>query len=308
MSKKLFALETKDSHVRIWFFGIKFRFLKPSIRKQRKALENKYKGEEIRNIPKAEGRLRLIQTAYLGLFEMFDDICKTNDLTYWLDFGTLLGAERHSGFIPWDDDIDVSMMREDYEKLIELISKGIEKYPDLYCFFSNNGENKCFLKVKHKKSDNIFVDVFPYEYYHSKLNDNEKAKLSKKIGKLMETKVKTKDTSDDSMRSYLKLRTQKDILQHKKVDANSKPALFYGLDFPHKWSNRAFDYEDIFPLNKIPFEGIDLPCPNNHKKVLTKIFGDYMVIPRNTYPMHAWFQEISEDELNFYRQISGNHK
>ena len=53
MSKKIFALETKDSHVRIWFFGIKFRFLKPSIRKQRKVLENKYKGEEIRNIPKA---------------------------------------------------------------------------------------------------------------------------------------------------------------------------------------------------------------------------------------------------------------
>jgi len=63
------------------------------------------------------------QNTMLKLLLAFDKICQENQLTYWLDHGTLLGAVRHQGFIPWDDDLDVSMPREDYEKLVPGYSK-----------------------------------------------------------------------------------------------------------------------------------------------------------------------------------------
>ena len=60
------------------------------------------------------------------LLNFVDNICIKYDLEYWLDFGTLLGAFRHKGFIPWDDDVDLAMMRKDYEKFLEVIPKEIE--------------------------------------------------------------------------------------------------------------------------------------------------------------------------------------
>ena len=76
---------------------------------------------DITKLPSSIGVLRDIQLASLKLLKNFDSICRKHNLKYWLDYGTLLGAVRHRGFIPWDDDLDVSMPIEDYKKF-ELIA------------------------------------------------------------------------------------------------------------------------------------------------------------------------------------------
>ena len=78
---------------------------------------------DITILPKAHGDLRLIQQAGLVLLKKVDRICRENNLTYWMDFGSLLGAVRHKGYIPWDDDLDISMLREDYDRLLSLLDK-----------------------------------------------------------------------------------------------------------------------------------------------------------------------------------------
>lgn len=72
---------------------------------------------DITTISSAHGNLRLIQQGSAKLLAFIDLICRKNNLQYWMHYGTLIGAMRHKGFIPWDDDIDICMMRNDFDKL-----------------------------------------------------------------------------------------------------------------------------------------------------------------------------------------------
>lgn len=84
--------------------------------------------EELRARFNPDGsELRTYQLYLLDMLKDFDQICKNLGLKYWLSSGTLIGAARHGGFIPWDDDIDVEMLKEDYEKLLATF-KETDKY------------------------------------------------------------------------------------------------------------------------------------------------------------------------------------
>lgn len=290
--KYLFSIDTKSSNrVIIYIAGIRIRFIKPSVKEA--GIEYIKFNCPVSEIPKAEGTLRKIQLADLKMMKIFDELCKENNFEYWLDFGNLLGAVRHKGFIPWDDDVDLGMPREDYEKFIELYKNGIPNYEDLYLEFNNNGKNKCFLKVLHKKLPNIAIDIFPYDYYYKKTNIEEKLKITENIGKVR-NKFYYKllcpffINQPQKMRKRFKKLTNKYILENHKVDKNIEPSLFYGMDYPHPYDNYFFDYDKIFPLKTINYEGIDFPCPNDTDFVLTQTFGDYMQLPeKDCYPRHT---------------------
>lgn len=74
-----------------------------------------------KDLPKATGGLRLLQLGCGKLLEEFNTLCKENDINYWINFGTLIGAIRHQGFIPWDDDTDLGIMRDDLNKLYNIV-------------------------------------------------------------------------------------------------------------------------------------------------------------------------------------------
>ena len=72
-------------------------------------------------------KLRKAQLCMLDILIQFDKVCRNNNISYWLDGGTLLGAVRHQGFIPWDDDLDVCIQSKDYPKLREALIKELPK-------------------------------------------------------------------------------------------------------------------------------------------------------------------------------------
>ena len=78
--------------------------------------DNKYLGENMRQVTD----IKEIQKMQLDILVEFDKFCRDHNLKYFLAYGTLLGAVRHKGFIPWDNDVDVCMLRDEYEKLIKL--------------------------------------------------------------------------------------------------------------------------------------------------------------------------------------------
>jgi lipopolysaccharide cholinephosphotransferase len=303
---KFFRIEkSTPSHTTYRILGLKLSLKKSGIKKERERLAKYYQSfGSVLDVPIADGDLRLIQKANAGFLEQFNLFCEENNFKYWIDFGTLLGAVRHNGFIPWDDDIDIAMPREDYERLITQFASGFPNHLDFELEFENNKKNKCFIKLAHKKSENLFIDIFPYDFYHSKLNSEEKAELSLKIAKAIKPKLFKRYKNIEYIRTNFKKITQKFILNNKNIDLNINPGLFMGIDFPHAWKNKVYDYETIFPLKKITFENFSFYAPNMPEAVLTSIYGNYMSMPKNVYPRHSNFINMSNSEKKLLEELA----
>lgn len=312
--KYIFSIDTKSSNrIIIYILGIKIRFLKPWIKDSAKEYL-KYDCP-ISEIPKATGTLRKIQLANLKITLIFKELCEQNGLKYWLDYGNALGAYRHKGYIPWDDDIDLGMMRDDYEKFIELYKDGIPNHNELYLDFCNNGRNKCFLKIRHKNLVNIAIDIFPYDYYYEKTTKEEKYEITKNIDKYMHFNSVIYRllqpiyiNSSTLMRKRIFKIRDNVILKGNIPKPEDKPSIVYGMDYPHLVNPLLYDYETIFPLGMIEYEGFTMSCPNNIHEFLTQIYGDYMTLPDDCYPRHA-NSEGFQDELaqmldNFISDLS----
>ena len=149
--------------------------------------------EEIRNDFKVTTKRKQVWATEIDLLEKFDECCKDNNLNYFVAGGTLLGAIRHKGFIPWDDDIDVIMTRQDYKKLVKIAPK---YFKNQYCFQYYKTEKKYYkshaqLRNSHttailykdidKKcsfNQGIFIDVFPLDVIPDK-SDKRKRWINK---------------------------------------------------------------------------------------------------------------------------------
>lgn len=252
--------------------------------------------EELRNKYNPDGSaLRSYQMILLGVLKEFDAICKSNNINYWLSSGTCLGAIRHAGFIPWDDDIDVEMLYEDYLKFKRVFKETERLVLQTYDndLFYTQPFSKLRMKgisieegkkLKHYKYNGPFVDIFcmessPYwlafichqsvgamrHYsYHIKESGIQLIvfKIWKKLNKCLIHFCRI-------ISSFMKTHT----LRH-------SPGV--GLE-----KNVRKDYE-IFPLGKAMFEGYSFPVPGDYHHYLERIFGNYMEIPPNkhTHSLH----------------------
>ena len=129
--------------------------------------------EEIRNGFKVTTERKKIWAIELDLLIKFDKVCQKYGFKYWLAYGSLLGAVRHKGFIPWDDDLDVMMPREDYDSFIKLSSEFENPY-FLQTHETDKGYYYSFAKLRNsnttavskmfafeKWNQGIFLDIFP---------------------------------------------------------------------------------------------------------------------------------------------------
>ena len=213
-----------------------------------------------------------------------DRICRENNIDYWLSSGTLLGAVRHGGFIPWDDDLDIEMMRNDYEKLLGILAKQ-DRY-DLQTHKTDPYYRLPFAKLRDKHSfveeygrdakyrfRGIFIDIFCLEYTH-----DFPSRLAARLLRFI---------SFYAVKGHSKMRRLL-FMSMKKAIFTLIPtlrllgALVPGRRLRHTIGTpfRTERYEkDIFPLKDIEFEGHLFRCPADHDAYLRRLFGDYHTLP-----------------------------
>lgn len=287
---KIFSLEDyEQTHKILYIFGIKIKFPKNEyIQKQKDNPFEKYKKNniDITTLPPATGQIRDIQLANLELLKELDYICKEHNLKYWLDFGTLLGAVRHKGFVPWDDDIDIGMMRDDYEKLYGVFDK-TTRNPDIKLKIHIDRNNNTIVKICHKKCKYIFADIFPYEFAPD-LDENKQIKLTEEL-----KKYKREDfinfTSFEDVELKVKKATSTFYL-------GTGDTIVWGMEYCHTPNNWFFSSSIFFPLKEMEFEGYNFPVLNNYKKYLEFIYGDYMAYPKKFGMGHTMYLNLPEED------------
>ena len=241
---------------------------------------------------------RKFRQLYVELLIFVDNVCNKHDIDYWLGFGTLLGAVRHGGFIPWDDDIDLVILRKDYKKLIEVLPKELEEHDlkqscgltlllenrknyfsdfnSVYDVEDKDGNRMIdgkynFLQIAWLKPF-VKIDIFPFDFI-------EDDKLDAIYSKFAPAQYKF---YDDMLRNKVKFFDRIDSARSEVGFTDSKTRQFSDTieGVPH-WKIRIFDYDKTFPLESIEFEGHKFKCPKDCNHHLTSMFGpDYMEFPK----------------------------
>lgn len=236
-----------------------------------------------------EKELKEVQKIMLNILKEVDRICKKNNINYWLDSGTLLGAVRHKGFIPWDDDIDICMLPEDYNKFLNISEKELDrkyfldnKKTDFYAIFNYSKireNNSIFIEKEEGENEKyhqgIFIDIFVMNYLKDVANSNKKIyKFLLKLKDLVETRGKYKKIK------VIMKKLNIDILAEKIFNClflEKKEGRYIGYKYVFE---PIYLLENIFPLSEIEFEGYRFPCPNNTDMILKELYGDtYMELP-----------------------------
>ena len=253
--------------------------------------------------------LRESQILMKTILRDIDNICRENDISYWIESGTMLGAKRHNGFIPWDDDIDIGMMRKDYERFLELAPSYLPDDLFLQNAQLDSGVENSWSKVRHKYSklieeddveyhEGLFVDIFPYDFYECNLTD--KSYIRKKISEINYLMLfKSKLTYEKNIvenfkigiaRVYKRIIIKKDLnqfcieRQKKAVNGIRKENgkfVGYGSEIGEFDFDRYMEKDIIFPIKEGEFEDIKVKIPNDSHRYLSTIYGEkYMDIPK----------------------------
>ena len=254
-------------------------------------------------------RLRELQLEELKLLHMFADLCESYGLRYFLLGGTLLGAVRHGGFIPWDDDVDVCMPREDYDKLMAVVEDALPAPYRFKCAENDNAYRYCWARIQSPamriinysanipREEESWIDIIPLDGLPEKKIELalHKARLAS-LRALLQISQYDEIVDQKRKRSFLGRlavraagwRIWRGVHDyHKYLMLIQKELKKYPYDGSNVIINymAAFGFKEIFrkswfdKVSALTFEDRKFDVPGNYDMVLKTIYGDYMTLP-----------------------------
>lgn len=241
-----------------------------------------------------EQQLRACQLKQLSILEEIDRICRKHGIDYWLDGGTLLGAVRHQGFIPWDDDIDIAMRQEDVERFVSITPKELRdglflqtpqsepqvkepiiKVRDLNSFYIERGDS--FVSDYQK---GLFVDIFPMVDYPT-VSESFVKRYALGISKSYAVLHKAHYYSMRSFAEFFWFGGK--YLLYKAIWGAASVFSQKGTYMSNILINNGYGImhrcDSVFPLSTIRFEGKAFSAPRDPDAYLSDLYRNYMEIP-----------------------------
>lgn len=266
-------------------------------------------------------QLRRLQMVELDILKKFLQICEKYDLTYYMLGGTLLGAVRHQGFIPWDDDIDVGMPRPDYERFLAAATAEIaspyqlhtlQMRNSVYSYYYARLENTTIRLRRDASFQSViipaWIDVFPLDGVP---NDGQqrktwikKATLYKKLFYAAQLPFFVSKNKSRSlpMKVFIQLFAELHLDRlintswaWKKLDRTLKKAKYDQsidlINFCGYWGLKEMFPKKVYGKGRLyPFEDLMLNGPEDFDFVLTQMYGDYMTPPENVDKNHHYIE------------------
>ncbi|MCP0886773.1 LicD family protein [Ligilactobacillus sp. WILCCON 0076] len=248
-------------------------------------------------------KIEEIHIVELKLLAKFKQICDKNKLKYFLIGGSLLGAVRHKGFIPWDDDVDVGMLRGDYDKMLRILPQELKDsayflqtpWSDEHYGLSYAKLLNCDYTIQEKFNYNdarsgLFIDIFPFDAIPiSKLSRNLQMLQYKRYNDQLLLKLNYSPFPLPG-RDYIKEKIAQNMEEIDSLKVKREEAMCqYELDtFLPECKNLASQYsydkevierENLDKLKEVPFENLMLNVPCAYDQILTTMYGDYMKLP-----------------------------
>lgn len=259
---------------------------------------------DIANLPKARGFLRVLQLLNLEIMMEVDRVCRKHGLRYWLSFGSALGAVRHGGYIPWDDDIDLCMLHSDWIKFNELAKTELNPQ---FCNIvlpgdigrmcmtefapENDVELMGFLRWSRQEKLMFGVDIFPVHWLRDDMEENEAGAC---LMKIRADKIRRRKASNKSVAAYRQVQEMADTKEKALCGSEDSKRLFASMHSLHPVP-RIWRSEDIFPLREVDFEGKKFFVPKEAELLLWMQFGNFWepVISHS----HLSINQISREEM-----------
>lgn len=248
--------------------------------------------------------LKKVHHVMLEILREVRRVCEENQIRYFLCCGTFLGAVRHEGFIPWDDDLDIGMLREDYEKFCRIAPEALNENFCLQSWYTEENYALPFAKVRMKntlyqeakgsklREQGFYIDVFPFDYAPE--TEAERAQYARRLNTLFRMKL---------MKSGAKPWMDHDRIIWKKrlgyLPYQAAAAFFSSQSLAKRYDALAMGQKESGTLcrqrgltrldcydsrwyqefAKYPFENDFFPGPKAYEEVLRSQFGDYQVLP-----------------------------
>ena len=258
-------------------------------------------------------KLRQLQLTETDMLRQFDRVCRDHQIPYFVNWGTALGARRHQGFIPWDDDIDIGMLRSDYDKLKKLpeeVWNGLklvdgyshcDYHPKVFPRVYKPGtimEDALWTNYLYREGMErvpVWIDLFLYDHVETAREAKRKArKAILKHNQYFYARYRTNFRRSDPMKRKL-ISVVKNLLhavfrhgdpdrflvRYEKLVRKEKGDYLISFD---SWTMKEImdsliPVDSVFPVGELPFEDLRVMAPAKVEDMLERYYGDYRKLP-----------------------------